>query len=311
MQQANYENVLPLLASKEIDDSRVDCVFRCPVSGDTYSAAGNMVRSAEIQSNAASSVKRGIKNELSYAMGRIMRGMFGYNPLSNMAARAAGDAIRNVKTHAAYTEEDQQQAVVQAFNKVSHKFAWDAKKHAWVSASALQETQTEFEKKLARASFNNRFDSEVMARILVEMSQVDGAMSDEEKDMLADFLPPDLSLNSLLAQPPLSQAELMETGAGPVRENMLMLAWAMLFADYEVDPAEVAFLEKLANHMKISDGQANTLKNLALEFIVMQLFEQIGAGSMSRDEVFGKAVAMGMDRLQAERLEVRFRKARG
>lgn len=310
MQQAHFENVQPLLVSKEIDGSRVDCVFRCPVSGDTYSATGNMVRSAELQNNAASSVKRGIKNELSYAMGRIMRNVFGYNPLGNMAARAAGEAIRNVKTHANYTEADQQQAVVQAFNKVSHRFAWDPKKSGWVSASALQEIQSEFEKKLARASFDNRFDSEVMARILVEMSTVDGAMSEEEKTMLADFLPPDLSLNTLLEKPPLSQAELMETGQGPVRENMLMLAWAMLFADYEVDPAEVAFLEKLAGHMSISSGQAGSLRTLALEFIVTQLFDQIAAGTMTRDAVFQKAVDMGMDQLQAERLEVRYRKAR-
>lgn len=311
MVQADFDNVQPLLASKEIDGSRVSCVFRCPMSGDTYSASGNMERSAETQSNGlASSVKRGIKYELSYGLSRVLRGVFGYNPLSNIAARAAGEAVRNVQTFAAYTEDDQRKAIVQAFNKVIHRFAWDAKRGAWVSASVLEATQSDFEKRLARAPFNNRFDAEVMARILVEMSRIDGAMSEEEKSLLADFLPPDLSLNALIDMPPLNQAELMEVSAGPARENMLMMAWAMLFADYEVDPAEVAFLEQLTAYMNISSGQAQALKGLALEFMVMQMFEQIAASLMTREQVFAKAEELGMDRLQIERLEVRLRKAR-
>lgn len=311
MVQADFDNVQPLLASKEIDGSRVDCVFRCPVSGDTYSAAGNMERSGETQGGGlGSSVKRGIKYELSYGLSRVLRNVFGYNPISNIAARAAGEAVRNVQTFASYTEQDQRKAIVQAFNKVVHRFAWDAKRAAWVSASAHQATQSEFEKRLARAPFNNRFDAEVMARILVQMSRIDGSMSQEEKNLLADFLPQDLSLNALLEMPPLNQAELMEVSAGPARENMLMMAWAMLFADYEVDPAEVAFLEQLTGFMNISSGQAEALRGLALEFMVTQMFEQVAAQLMTREQVFTKAEELGMERLQIERLEVRLRKAR-
>ena len=310
MQHPDIANVRPLIASKNVDGSRVDCVFRCPVTGDTYSSGAQMMRDAAQSNSVASSVKRGMKYELGYAVSRVMRSVFGYNPLANVASRVASDAVRNVQTYEKFTEADEEKAILEAFRKVAHRFTWDAKKGTWVSSSAVEQMLTDFEKRLNRAPFTQSYDAEVMARILIEMSQVDGSMSEEEQQMLADFLPPNLSLNALQQKPALSQAELMETSPGPIRENMLLLAWAMLFADYEVDPAEVSFLENLAKHMDLSSGQAESLRELALEFIVFQMFDQIASGLMSRDQVLAKAEEMGMTRLQAERLEVRHGKAR-
>ncbi|CAM2068154.1 TerB family tellurite resistance protein [Sulfidibacter corallicola] len=311
MQDATIENVRPLLASQHADGSTVQCIFRCPVSGDTFEASGQMIRSPESTNSVQSSMKRGLKYGMGRALNRVMRNVFGYNPLANIATDAARQAVNNVKTYSDFTENERNEAILRAFHKVAHRFVWDPKRSAWVSRSSHDQMATEFEKRLQRHPITDKFDAEVLARILVEMSNVDGTMSEEEKALLADFLPPHLSLNEMLAKPSLSEAELLETSAGPVRENMIMLAWAMLFADYSVDPAEMRFLKGLASKMGLGTGAEDSMKEHAQEFTLVQLWESVFEGEMTREQAFAKSDGLGVERLTAERLEIRYRKARG
>ena len=240
---------------------------------------------------------------------------------SGMVGRVGQDMARSVISGAvpsggaSYSDEQRRAAIVRAFESVASQFVWQPSRGGWVAASATGEP-IEFSAQLSRAPVAAKYDRGILARMLIEIAAADGQYEAEEMEFIQGFIAPDLgTVEELASRPPLSPIELQETTKGAVRQTMVMVAWAVAFADGAYEAAEGTRIQALAQGLGLSAAQFNEAQSHAQAFVMEQAFQRAYAsGRMdpaTQAEVHSLAARIGMAPENLQRAEIRYRKRAG
>jgi len=159
-------------------------------------------------------------------------------------------------------------------------------------------------------------DRRLLGRLLVEVATVDGHLADEERAFVADFLDPALgTVDDLAAAPPLSTDDLAAASPGPVRETILMLAWALALSDERLAGREQERLMEVGLVFGVPGGRTMQLTDAAQELLLAQALRRVYAGGRRDDvahaETMRFARNIGMEDAAAEDVDARYRRARG
>jgi len=315
MSEITYENIKPLIESAEQEGSMMKCVFKCPVSGTTVESQAAIQKGRGLADRAKESAKRSLSWRIRWGVSRLVRSALGYGIGGRVAGDVAGQAVSGAaeKVGQGFSESEKQAAIEQAFKNVSSQFVFDGKKNTWVAATVAADILTDFAGQLNSAPVSQNYDRGVLARMLVEVAQADGNLAAEEKDFLAGFISSDLgTVDELAGKPRLSPAELAEVSSGPARETMLMIAWALACTDKELAQAEQQRLAAFTEALGVADTRAAELKRYAQRFVIDQAMEGVYPGGVvdegAKAEVYHFAERIGLDRNEAERVEIRYRK---
>lgn len=317
MAEVTYDTIAPLVLRTDTHGTTLKVVFRCPVSEKVVDAQATLRRGAGLKDVAVGSAKRGIMHSLRRSVLGAVRSALGYGLLGRVGQDVARSVLSDVeeKANEHFSEEEKHAAAVEAFERVRSEFVWDPKGQRFVSAMAAGATPSAFSKQLAEAPVVERYDRGVLARMLIEVANADGRIEPEEIAFLSGFVTDDIgSVRDLMKKPPLSGTELSETSTGGVRETLLMLAWAVAMTDEELADAERQKLEAFASGLALHPDRAESARRAAQAHLLEQAIEAAyaqGADDAKRQEILQLGAKLGMAAEEAERAEIRYRKAHG
>lgn len=318
MNQISYASIHPMIVKAEDRGRTIQVGFQCPVSGKIVESSATVVAQPTMAGNVKNTLQRSLMYQLRSSVFYALRSVFGSGVTGRVVSDVAYGAIprhNSAQQQQAPSEADRQAAIVEAFKRVAHNFTWDASNNRWVSAETTQASSDPLSEQINRAPLTLRYDQGVMARMIIEIARADGQLAQEERAMLTELIPPELgTLQEIAAKPALNPIELDEASQGPTRETMLLFAWAVALTDEELAQAESQRLAEFAQGLGLGQQQADAVKHKAQEFILSKAMERVsyfGYDDNASREVQGVAQRIGMSPEQAQRTEIRLRKARG
>jgi hypothetical protein len=316
MSQSIYETIQPLIAHAEQQGSSMRVVFRCPVSGYETEASAGLRQASSMGSRMSGTIKRSLMWSVRSVIAGAVRSAFGYGIVGSVLAGASREAVQAGEEKLRYSEEDQREAVERAFQSVSDRFLWDAEQGRYIAAQAGGEVITGFMRQLVDAPATTKYDRLVSARMLAEIASADGQLGQDEHMFLSGFITPDLgTVDELWRAPRLSTAELAETSEGPVRDTMLMLAWAVAWTDERLAAEEEARLREYAAALSVPATRQTEIQDHVRTYLLDQALGRAYAGgrrdAAAHAEAMEFARRLGLDATTAERTDIRFRKRYG
>ena len=163
-----------------------------------------------------------------------------------------------------------------------------------------------FERQLSAYPVTNKYDKEILSRMLVEVANVDGNISEEERSFMESFIPTEIgTINSLLRWDKLSEVECEEVSA-PVKKTIYMLAWINAMVDYEIDPDEKTKLMEFAEMLGLSDSDTREMIKASKYYILENAFGE----ELNRSELFELADCLQLAHDEAERCLIQYKKRR-
>jgi hypothetical protein len=340
MSQSLYEAIQPLIAHAEQQGSTMRVVFRCPVSGYQTEASAGLRQGGSMDNPVSSTLERSLMWGVRSLIASAVRSAFGYGIVGSMLRITsyvrqldvrsasnpdlAGTALESASREALpageetlrYSEDDQRDAIERAFQAVADRFLWDAEEGRYIAAQAGGGVITGFMRQLVDAPATTRYDRLVFARMLSQVAAANRQLGPDEHMFLAGFITPDLgTIEELWRAPPLSTAELVETSEGPVRETMLMLAWAVAWTDEQLAPEEDARLREYAITLAVPMPRLAELQGHVRDYLLEQALGRAYGGGRRDAAAHAEAMAfarrLGLDAITAERVDIRFRKRNG
>lgn len=334
MPRSIYEAIQPLVAHAEQQGSTMCVVFRCPVSGHEVEAGAALRRGGA--TDRPGSIARGLSWSLRGGIAGTVRSAFAQAivdnkhritqyvrqldllgsgaPGSGIATRASASPETHDDQALRYSEHDRREAVECAFHAVADRFLWDAGQGRYVAAPPA--VVSGFLRQLHAAPATIRYDRVVAIRMLAEIAAAGGPPGEDARAFVDGFATPDLDTDEeIWAAPRLSGAELARTSEGPVRDTMLMLAWAVAWTDDRPAPEAQTRLGEHATALAVPATRVDELK----DHVRAHLFERALACAYAggrRDpathaEVMELARRLGVDATSAERADARARERHG
>lgn len=317
MSEIPYASIQPLIADQQVHGSSVRVTFRCPQSGFSVDSSAGIKKGQSLSDVAMASAKRSLWWSLRSTLLRLISSSLGHGVAGRVGRDVGNQFLRQAGQGVQFSNEEVQAAVVDAFTRVQNKFRHDG--NQWIAAHGLEAGAapvSDFQRQLQQAMPSEPYDRGVLARLLVEVAKADGQLAAEEERFLTTYMDASLGTPRQLAQrPALTAIELDETSAGAVRETIVMLGWALALSDQNLNPNEQSRLNEVTSGLKVDAGRAAELRGYAASFLVEQALEH-AYPSGHRDErqhaaAYELAAKLGLSREDAERADVRFRKARG
>lgn len=320
--QITYESIEPLIQSSEQNGNAMQVSFKDSGSEHPVIGRAPIRRGHGLADVAKQSAKKNVMWSIRSAVSRSVYRALGHGILG----RVGGDVARSMMSDAtktatqSFSDDEKKAAIVEAFESVASQFKWDGS--TWVARGGAtvpagsSASGVDFSELLERAPIHERYDQGVLARMLVQLSQADGQITEEEEQFLDDFLPDGIEAQELTSRPPLTAAELGESTSG-VRETMLILTWALAFCDEELDAREQALCETFGRGLGIDDGRTATLRTAAAEFVVERAIEsayftgQDGFDAELRTEAFDLGARIGLERSATEQVEAAYKRKNG
>jgi tellurite resistance protein len=316
--QITYDIIAPLIQNVQAQGRTVNVLFVCPVSQAQVQARHNVPINNSMGSRIQKNAQRSFMYAAQNAIAQTIRSVFGYNVFGRMASDVARQTMYSASSNQNrnLSAGEQQEAVIQAFQTVSARFAWDPKRNSFVSATALKDALSLFDLQLQQAPIQHSYDRMVLARMLVQMAMADGHLAPEEEQWLIEFLDPSLgSIESLRTRPPLSAPEFSQVSSGPSRESMLMVVWTLAIADEDFAAQEQQLLQNFAQQLGLSSDSIQKIRNAAQYYILSQALESMfgwgGHDQYARQKLFELASKIGISQQEALMAEARFQRRRG
>jgi len=316
MQTPDYENITPLILNQRIHRRRAEFTFRCPVSGHEVRANATLPQPTELSGVATQIGRRSLFQAVRGALFSAIHRAFGHGIFGRLIAEVIRSTVQTLERERGdLTAAEIREAAVEAFRGVSRRFVWEPQAGRWIALEAAQELLSDFDKRLAEAPILHPYDQGVLARMLVEVARSDGRVSGEEAGWLTQYIAAsEGSIEGLADRPALTSAELGET-TGAVRENLLMLAWAVALVDESFDAREQALLAALADGLGLPEVARFEAAETARAYVLEQALERMvtwgGHDEHARDELNAMAERIGVARDEAERVEARYLRRRG
>lgn len=169
--------------------------------------------------------------------------------------------------------------------------------HRWVGHLRQEHPGEFFDRQLSAAPIQEPYDTEVLVRVLLEVSRSDSTMRVEEKAFLEEVVRDSSLVARLQKAPRITVAELAEVSSVEVKQTVLMLAWAMAYADGSLDPQEMAHLTHLCRGFMLPEQRVRELQ-LAAKLSLLDRYLDAQRGTVGcaelREKFNQKALAWGV-----------------
>ena len=200
------------------------------------------------------------------------------------------------ENQAALPPEEMEEATKQAFEQVRSRMAYRDGK--WVRTSLEEHPGEYFDRQLRANPIVEPYDVEVLVRVLLEVSRSDSELRREERAFLEEIVPDEDTVKRLSKAPNITVAELAEASSIPVKETILMLSWAMAYADGHLDNEEMERLNQLCKGFLLPPARVRELQ-MAAKLFLLDRHLQANKSHMSLQELKAsfeqKAQQWGLD----------------
>lgn len=143
----------------------------------------------------------------------------------------------------------------------------------WVRAVKQEHPGEFFDRQLRANPIVEQYDIEVLIRVMLEVSRSDSELRSEEKAFLEEIVSDEATIQRLSRAPRITVAELAEASTVPVKETILMLAWAMAYADGHLDYEEMNRLNQLCRGFMLPEKRVRELQMAAKLFLLDRHFQ--------------------------------------
>ncbi|MDX2286873.1 MAG: hypothetical protein NW241_22095 [Bacteroidia bacterium] len=306
--EPTYDQILPMLVRAELDGSSMYCEFAVPGSGEVIASSAPVRRSDSLQSQVSRVVSRNVNMEVRRTASRLLRQALGGGFVGRTASSILNTSMRGNQVMSGYTEEEKQAAVVEAYRRVANQLqpAQQAQRSS-ISIRPKQQQLSEFEQQLRDAPVTERFDQEILVRMLAELASSDGSISDEEREFLDSFIPPALgSIDQYLNGDPISPVECDEVSS-KARPTIYLIAAALSVIDFSPRPAEQSLLMEFGEMFGLKDRTIEELNRTARYYVL----EQAISPETPRQELFDLAQTIQLSQDDALRCQIQLKKRQG
>lgn len=177
------------------------------------------------------------------------------------------------RTDLELNQADKRRLVVTAFQEIEPRLIEHQGK--WVRATAEEHPVEQFENQLKEHPVVDKYDREVLIRVLLEVSRSDSEVREEERALLHEIVTDEGVIRRFSMAPPITTAELAEASSVPVKETILMLAWAMAYADGYLDPEEKLHLNQLCRGFMLPEKRVRELQLIVKLFLLDRYFHHL------------------------------------
>ncbi len=297
-----YQEVKELLADTHIEGRSMICQFKVPGADRVIEAKSVIRKEASLKSQVADTVKRNFLYSARRMAFKTIRSVLGgYNLAGRVGSSVAGSLLSQAQQGMTFSAGEKERAVMEAFETVAGQFHYDTNTGTWLKADDV----SEFERQLVNHPITDDFFRDVLARMIVQLAMADGELSAEETEYLRDQLGlSTLAIDELsLSEPVVMGAELAEAPEG-MKETMYMLAFMAALVDERLHDSEKEMLAGYAQMFGFPDRVADRLALVAKKYLIQKSLTLF----TSRKELWQLAEKLQMDRKEAEREMVRFRR---
>jgi hypothetical protein len=175
----------------------------------------------------------------------------------------------------------------------------------WVRAYKEEHPGEFFDRQLRANPIVETYDIEVLVRVLLEVSRSDSELRVEEKAFLEEIVSDVATIDRLSRAPNVTVAELAETSSVEVKETILMLAWAMAYADGRLDYEEMTRLSQLCRGFMLPEKRVRELQMASKLFLLDRHFQNLKdevSGQQLKEDFEKKAQEWGLDDQQLQTL---------
>jgi hypothetical protein len=322
----SYPDIEQYLVDYQIDGKRINCTFQTP-NGEIFEGSAMISATKTIGNAVQQQVAKVVKRNARRQTNRFIRSMLG-GTAGRIGSQITRSAINDIgsSNEANFTTADKEEAILKAFSRVSRHF--ESRKTERVvrerpergerrgrdrdrgsdrgrgSRRRQEESDSEYENIINNHPVESGYEQEILSRFLVHIAGADGKITPDEREMLADVIPSKFgSILEIQSKDQVSRIEAEEISSD-VKETVYLLGWAMALADYDVDAGEVRILNTYGEIFGIPDHRKEKLELLAKKYCLEQAITE----ETSRDELFKLADGMNLDRDEAERCMISFRK---
>ena len=320
----SYEEISKYVLDYQIDGNRVVVEFQND-AGEVFDGSAVVKQSRTLQSNITKKVGRMAKSQARRHASRMVRSALGGGMLGRIGSTVVRSTASNIETPGAnnFSESDIQEAITKAFKRVSRNFAVGGKtsnrsesardrrvqatdRRAVMSDRAgAREEELDFQGHLTAAPISNLFEQDVLARLLVSIAQADGKITEDERELITEMLPKKIgTISDIAGRGDISRVEAEEIDSG-VRKSILLLAWSVALVDFDLSPKESQKLNEYASLFGMENHQASHLATLAK----YETMSSVMSPYMSKSDLYEAADGLELDREEAERMLIRFKKS--
>ncbi|MEO1450379.1 MAG: hypothetical protein AAFV07_12680 [Bacteroidota bacterium] len=306
----SYDMIAPLLVHAEQEGSQMFVEFEVPGTGEVIASRASLRRSNTVKSQITRTVTRNLSNQLRRSASRALRSALGSGFLGRTASSVLNtttrQASRNFTQSQGYSQEDKEAAILAAFEKVSQHFDFDQQTGSWAAPQQAPPPAqlSEFEQLLQKQPITDRYDQEVLARVLIEVAEADGSIGDDERDFLNSFLPENLGgIHAFMGGDPLSGIEAEEAN-DKVKPAIFAIAVALSLTDFEVNPAERTLLDNFGTMLGLSPAAQADLNRIAQFYILEHAIDV----DTPREELAEMAGKLGLSPDDALRCQIQMKK---
>lgn len=180
------------------------------------------------------------------------------------------------------TQAELEEVTMRGFEQISTQLAFIDNR--WVGLLSHEHPSEFFERQLTAAPITETYDLEVLVRVLLEVSRSDTESREEEKAFLNEVVTDQSLIARLQKAPRITVAELAEVSSAHVKQTVLMLAWAMAYADGRLDPEEMDRLTHLCRGFMLPEHQMRELQ-LAAKLSLLDRYLDAQRGKVTRAEL--------------------------
>jgi len=201
------------------------------------------------------------------------------------------------------SQAERESLVCRAFEQIKPRLR--LRDHHWVRMTKEQHPSEYFDQQLRANPIVEKYDVEILVRVLLEVSRSDSELRLEEKAFLEEIVQDEATIKRLSKAPNVTVAELAETSSLPVKETILMLAWAMAYADGRLDTEEMSRLNQLCRGFLLPEKRVRELQMASRLFLLDRHFQsqkdELDASEL-RASFEKKAYEWGLDEQQLQTL---------
>lgn len=313
-----YDQIAPLIISEEVQGSRMKCVFG--QGSVQFSAESGIKRDRSMQGEIQKRVTRTVANRARFGVSRMVRSALGGGMLGRVGSQVVNTAGRSLTQDLTrgFSKKEKQEAVVAAFEKVAQHFVyeagtgWQVKSNAATAAAAPERPRparashpqlSAFEQLVEKNPITNSFDREVLGRMILEVANADGGVSNEEENFLAEILP---NYTQYQSHPPLSPVECEEVSKNAKRA-LYAIAWVVALVDLDLSPLEEATLVEYGDWLGFNERAQQDIINMARAY----LLEQHVSPDAPNDDAITTGRLLGMSNDDALRAFIQYKRRMG
>lgn len=324
--QITYELITPLIIYADEEGSKMICEFEVPGTEQIVESNASIRRIKSVQSQVSRVAKRTVTNQLRRVASRTLRQVLGGGMLGRTGTAVFNSAARTSGVGRGFTKEEKQAAIVDAFMKVKDNFKFNESTGNWEKGGGggisiksggkisvapkkkisiqKKEEQPGFESQLAKQPVTDKFDLEVLSRMLVAVAKADGEIGDEERDFLQSFLNESLgSIEDISNMGELSAVECEEV-SNKGKKTILMLCWTISLVDFELNPAEEALLNEYAEKMRLNGRDKEEAIKMAKSYILEQVIDE----DIQKHVLHDYAAQIGLTHEDADRCHIAWKR---